>query len=155
MKKHLFFILIFSQVSLAQEPKPFKTCNKIVNYTVDDLDLRKNVGLNLAFPHTNSYYTGGTEMLKKYFLSKTPKLTGTFRTLISFVVNCKGQVGNFEVVLKNEGVSPTFTNEILEIAKKMPPKWKAATSKEGNPVDSYQVLQFTIVGGRVRDINYK
>ena len=37
----------------------------------------------------------------------------------------------------------------------MPRKWKPATSADGKPVDSYQVIQFMIVKGKFRDVEYK
>jgi hypothetical protein len=37
----------------------------------------------------------------------------------------------------------------------MPRKWKPATSADGKPVDYYQVIQFTIVNGKFRDVYYK
>jgi hypothetical protein len=155
MKKLLFLFVLLSQYGIAQTPKPFVTCSKKISYTVDDLQLRKKVGMDLIFPLSNPTYFGGEEALKKYFLTNPLNHSKTFRILIGFAVNCKGQLGNFIIANEGEGELTTIESQILEIAKKMPQKWKPATSADGKPVDSYQVIQFTIVKGKFRDVYYK
>jgi hypothetical protein len=155
MKKILFLFVLLSQYAIAQNPKPFVTCSKKISYTVDDLDLRKKVGMDLTFPLSNPTYFGGEEALKKYFLTNPLNHSKTFRTLIGFAVNCKGQLGNFLIASHGEGEIDLYSKQVLEIVKKMPRKWKAATSEDGKPIDSYQVIQFTIVNGKFRDVYYK
>ena len=155
MKKLLFLFVLLSQYAIAQNPKPFVTCSKKISYTVDDLDLRKKVGMDLAFPLSNPTYFGGEEALKKYFLTNPLNHSKTFITIIGFAVNCKGQIGNFLIASNGQGEMLTLSEQVLEIVKKMPQKWKPATSADGKPVDSYQVIQFTIVKGKFRDVYYK
>ena len=155
MKKLLFLFVLLSQYAIAQNPKPFVTCSKKISYTVDDLDLRKKVGMDLAFPLSNPTYFGGDEALKKYFLTNPLNHSKTFITIIGFAVNCKGQTGNFLIASNGQGEMLTLSEQVLEIVKKMPQKWKPATSADGKPVDSYQVIQFTIVKGKFRDVYYK
>ena len=155
MKKLLFIFVLLSQYGFAQNPKPFETCSKKISYTVDDLNLRKKVGMDLVFPLSNPTYLGGEEALKKYFLTNPLNTSKTFRTLIGFAVNCKGKLGNFLIASNGEGELLTLSEQVLEIVKKMPRKWKPATSINGKSVDSYQVIQFTIVNGKFRDVYYK
>ena len=56
MKKLLFLLVFLSQYGFTQNPKPFVTCSKKILYTVDDLQLRKKVGLDLDFPLSNPTY---------------------------------------------------------------------------------------------------
>jgi len=155
MKILLFFSVILSQYCFAQTPKPFKTCSKTVNYTVDDWELRKKAGMDLSIPVVNPSYVGGVDELKKIFaansIDDSPYI---YRTFISFVVNCKGQIGNFQFMndAKADKQQQQALNQILEIVKKMPRKWKPAISKEGNPVDSYQIIKLTIRGSKIIDV---
>ncbi|PWA05913.1 hypothetical protein [Flavobacterium psychrotolerans] len=155
MKTLLFFLVILSQYCIAQSPKPFETCRKTITYTVDDWVLRKKVGMDLTIPFSNPKFGGGVEELKKYFKANSLSNSNTFRILIGFIVNCKGQIGDFQIVSDEIGDLVILSEQVLEIVKKMPRKWKPATSKEGKPVDSYQVIQFTIIKGKFRDVEYK
>ena len=125
--------------------------SKTVNYTVDDYVLRKKVGMHLNIPASNPSYFGGAEALKNYFAATSLTKREMFRIFIGFVVNCKGKVGNFQIV--SEGRSDMH-NEVFEIAKKMQ-RWKPALSKQGKPVDSYQILTLTIYKENIIDAYYK
>jgi hypothetical protein len=158
MKSLLCFFVILSQHCFAQNPKPFKTCNKTVDYTVDDWQLRKKVGMDLTIPVSNPSYIGGAEELKRFFkansIDNSPYL---FRTFIGFVVNCKGQLGNFQFIIDKKGDEQReqALEQVLDIAKKMPLKWKPAISKEGKPIDSYQIIALTIRGSDIIEVEYK
>ena len=120
MKATLFFLVIFSQYCFAQSSKPFKTCSKTINYTVDDWVLRKKVGMNLNIPLSNPRYKGGVKELTKYFAANPLNNSETlFRTFIGFVVNCKGQVGDFQILSDGKGELLTLSEQVLEIVKKI------------------------------------
>jgi len=154
MKTLFFFLVIFSNYCLAQNQNPFKTCTNKVYYTVDDWVLRKKVGMDLNFPDCSPTYDGGVEELKKFFRANSiDDSIYLFRTAISFVVNCKGQVGNFQFLY--EGKADSRQEQVLDLVKKMPRKWKPAISKEGKPVDSYQIIILTTKGSKIIDVEYK
>jgi len=154
MKTLLFFLVIFSNYCFAQDLKPFKTCTKTVNYTVDDWVLRKKVGMDLNIPDCNPSYNGGVDELKNFFRANAIEDSiYLFRTAISFVVNCKGQIGDFQFL--HEGKVESRQEQVLAVVKKMPRKWKPAISKEGNPVDSYQIIIITTKSSKIIDVEYK
>lgn len=153
MKIFLFFFVIFSQYCFAQSQKTFKPCSKTINYTVDDWMLRKKVGMDLTIPLSNPRYVGGVEELTKYFAANPINDSDYgFRTFIGFVVNCKGEVGNFQIVSEGRG---DLREQVLEKVKKMPQKWKPAISKEGKPVDSYQIIILTLAKGKFTYVEYR
>lgn len=153
MKIHLCLFIMLAQYCFAQSPKPFKICGKTINYTVDDWVLRKKVGMDLNIPASNPSYDGGVKELEKFFKANSiDDSIYMFRTLISFVVNCKGQLGDFQL-MNNE--KDLLQEQVLEIVKKMPRKWKPAISKEGKPVDSYQIITVTVRGSEFLNAEYK
>ncbi len=77
-----------------------------------------------------------------------------FRVSIAFAVNCNGNAGNFMIVTKGKGLVETFANQVLERVNKMPQNWKPAT-KNGEKVDCFQVLSFTVTGGQLDKISYR
>ena len=152
--KIIFFLLIFSQCAFAQTPKPFKTCSKTVNYTVDDYVLRKKVGMDLHIPVSNPSYFGGVNALKKIFAANPiDNSIYMFRTSICFVVNCKGQIGDFQFLV--DGKVEERQKQVLDKVKKMSGIWKPAISKDGKPVDSYQVITLTTKGSEIIDVEYR
>lgn len=154
MKITLFILLSIAQLSIAQKQKTFKTCANKITYTVDDWELRKKVGLDLNLPSSNPEYIGGTEELMKFFKGNPIDDSNyAFRTFIYFVINCKGELGDFKLL--NDAHTDVSRKQLLEIAKKMPRKWKPAVSKEGKPVDSYQVIKLTNAGSNITDVQYK
>ena len=154
MKITLFIFLIISQLGIAQKQKTFKTCANKITYTVDDWELRKKVGMDLNLPASNPEYIGGTKELTKFFNGNQIEDSNyVFRTFIYFVINCKGELGDFKL-LKGEDLDVS-RKQLLEIAKKMPRKWKPAVSKEGKPVDSYQIIKLTNAGSKITDVQYK
>ena len=157
MKIHAFLLVILCQFCFAQSPKPFKTCGKTVTYTVDDWQLRKKVGMDLNIPVSNPIYVGGVKELMKYFKANSiDDSPYTFRTFIHFVVNCKGQIGDFQILLDGKGnIKQELLDQVLYRSKKMPRKWKPAISKEGKAVDSYQMITLTIKGSKIIDVEYK
>ncbi len=155
MKRSLYILLIISQLSIAQKQKTFKTCAKSVVYTVDDWELRKKVGMDLKLPLSNPEYIGGSEELMKFFKGNPIDDSNyTFRTFIYFVINCKGELGDVKL-LNSENADTGRRQQLLEIAKHMPRKWKPAISKEGKPVDSYQIIKLSTAGSKTTDVYYK
>jgi len=152
MKIFFYLFLITSQIGFAQQSKPFKTCSKTVNYAVDDLVLRKKVGMDLKVPVSNPTYFGGTQALKSFFAANPiDDSIYIFRTLIGFVVNCKGEIGNMEII---SDAKDDKVQQALTVAKKMP-RWKPAISEKGKPIDSYQVITLTVKGSQIIDVEYK
>ena len=43
-----------------------------------------------------------------------------------------------------------LSNKVLEIAKQLPSGWSPATNADGNAVDCWQVLQFSIQDGQLK-----
>lgn len=132
-------------------------CNDKAVYSVNESLLKEKVG-ELPEPATNPAFEGGIEELKNYFAGKplTDERTkdAVFRVAIGFVVNCNGEAGNFVVVTKGKGLAETFANQVLERVNGMPQNWKPA-EKDGNKVDSYQVLSFTVTGGQLDKVSYR
>lgn len=133
-------------------------CNSQTQYAVgNEFLLKEKIG-EKPEPDTNPNYTGGLEELKKYFADKP--LTDErvkdviFRVAIAFVVDCNGKAGNFIIITKGKGLAETFANQVLERVNNMPQNWKAAT-KNGENVDCYQVLSFTVTGGQLDTVSYR
>lgn len=133
-------------------------CNTQIQFAVGKESLLKdNIG-EKPEPDTNPTFNGGLEELKKYFSDKP--LTDervkdvVFRVAIAFVVDCNGKAGNFIIITKGKGLAETFANQVLERVNKMPQNWGAAT-KNGEKVDCYQVLSFTVAGGQLDKVSYR
>lgn len=77
------------------------------------------------------------------------------RTMILFKVNCHGDAGDWSIASKGKGVLFELSNQVLEIAKQLPNGWTPATDADGNAVDCWQVLQFSINEGQLKCTVYK
>jgi hypothetical protein len=143
-------------ISAQDKATEFNFCNE-VRYSAVDFQLKRKYG-DLLEPGTNSKFVGGIEQLKKYFAENpltNPKSKGiVFRTHIGFVVNCNGKAGNFEIVSDGKGDLKILSENVLEIIQKMPQNWEAA-KVNGENVDSYQILSFTIIDGVLTKVNYR
>jgi hypothetical protein len=135
----------------------FEPCENQNLYAVNNVLTNQQLA-NLPQPDNSPEFGGGLEELKKFFADK--KITDkkakktTFKVSIAFLVNCKGQAGNFLVVSEGQGNLNEYANQVLEITKKMPQNWLAA-KKADNKIDCYQVLDFTIVKGQLNQVTYK
>ena len=134
-------------------------CDSENVYSVDkEFLLKEKVG-ELPVADNNPEFEGGIEALKIYF-AENPLIDNKakdlmFRVSIGFVVNCKGETGNFQILTKGKGELETFANQVLERVNNMPQNWKPA-KKNGKVVDCYQVLSFTIVGGQLdKTVSYR
>lgn len=133
-------------------------CNTQTQYAVGKEFLLKDKIGEKPEPETNPTFDGGIEELKKYFADKPLNderaKDAVFRVAIAFAVDCKGKVGNFMIVTKGKGLAETFANQVLERVNKMPQNWKPAI-KNGENVDCFQVLSFTVKGGQLDKVSYR
>lgn len=133
-------------------------CDNKNIYSVDKETLLKEKVGELPIADTNPEFEGGIEALKKYF-SENPLTSDRakeliFRVAIGFVVNCKGEAGNFQIITKGKGELETLANQVLEIVNNMPQNWKSA-KKKGEAIDCYQVLSFNVSGGQLDKVLYR
>lgn len=148
----------FDEDSMALAASHFPICNESSVYSVDDRQLAETVG-NFRKPKANPAYKGEKGSLRTWFLNHP--LTDQraqdrlFRVRIAFIVNCKGEAGNWQVISKGKGELFEFANMVMEIVKKLPQRWTPATDKKGNPVDCWQILEFTVSNGSLTNANYK
>lgn len=136
----------------------FNPCNSAAVFSVDDKQLAEVVG-NFKSPKKNPEYVGGKSDFRNWFL-KNP-LTDErakdrlFRVRLAFMVNCKGEVGQWQVISKGKGELFEFANIVLELVKTMPHNWSPATDRKGNPVDCWQIMEFTVSNGVLTNGNYR
>ncbi len=135
-----------------------KFCNEQAQYSVNNESLLNNKIGEKPTPDTNPTYKGGIDELKKHFantpLSDERAKDLIFRVAIAFVVDCNGNAGNFMIITKGKGVLETLANQVLKIVNQMPQNWEPAT-KNGNKVDCYQVLSFSIFDGQLDKVSYR
>ena len=136
----------------------FAPCNPDAIYSVDDKQLAESVG-EYKRPKNNPSYKGEKPSLRSWFLNHP--LTDErvkdrlFRVRLAFLVNCKGEVGQLRVISKGKGELYEFANIVLELVKTMPNNWLPATDRKGNPVDCWQIMEFTVSNGILTNANYK
>lgn len=127
-------------------------------FMVDDYLLETTLNQSYPNPQKNASYKGGIDSLSAYFsinpLTDPEVKKMMFRVHISFLVNCEGDAGNFQIISKGSGQMKTYANQVLEIVNGMPQNWIPA-EHEGIPVDSYQVLSFTVFTGSLEKVNYR
>ena len=125
---------------------------------IDDKLLAETVG-EFKHPKINPSYTGDKTALRNWFLNNP--LTDErvkdrlFRVRIAFMVNCDGEAGRWQVMNKGKGELFEFANMVLDLVKTMPQKWIPAKDKKGNPVDCWQILEFTVNNGVLTNGIYK
>jgi hypothetical protein len=141
-----------------------QTISNTPSYAVNDFALRDKIG-QMHQPDSNPQYEGGIEELKKYFSAHSlqdPKAKGiAFRTHIFFIVDSDGKAKNFDLVYRTDPRTPEkkiladLNVEILNIVSQMPQRWLPA-QVDGNPVDCYQIISFTIIDGRLdRTVSFR
>lgn len=105
------------------------------------------------------YWTEGNESLQAWFdehpLTDPRAKDMILRTVLGFKVNCRGEAGEWYIASKGKGVLFELSNQVLEIAKQLPNGWTPATDADGNAVDCWQVLQFSIKKGQLKCTVYK
>ena len=133
-------------------------CNEEKQYAVGSEHLLEEEIGEKKEPKTTPTFKGGIDELRKYFaqnpLTDERAKESIFRVKIAFVVDCKGNAGNYKLITKGKGLLETFANQILEIVNKMPNEWIPAT-KNGDNVDCYQVLSFSVWDGKLDKVSYR
>jgi len=127
-------------------------------WSVDDEQLAAAVG-EFKKPKKSPTYIGGKTPLRNYYLNHP--LTDErvkdrlFRVRIGFLVNCNGEVGQWQIINKSTGELYEMATVVLETAKTLPARWEPAEDKKGNKVDCWQILEFTVSNGILTNANYK
>jgi hypothetical protein len=149
MKIKLFIICCFilTHIASAQSDSAFALCGTGVKWPYYNPDL--------------TYY-GNFRAIKKYYAQnyetekflKLENNSGIVR--IQFVVNCKGESGNFVVEscdynYKICNVNPLIVNSLLELTKSLN-GWIPAINEQGESVNSHKFFAFKIVKGVIEDI---
>ena len=136
----------------------FVLCNETNIWSVDDKQLAESIG-EFPRPKNNPTYKGKKEALRNWFLNHP--LTDErakerlFRVRLGFIVNCKGEAGQWKVISKGKGELFEFANMVKELVETMPQNWEPAKDKKGNPLDCWQILEFTVSDGVLTNANYK
>jgi len=69
-----------------------------------------------------------------------------FKISIAFQVNCNGETLGWRVLsIYNNKLFPELAAKALEVAKEAPLHWTPAKDADGNAVDCWQVIDFTVV----------
>jgi hypothetical protein len=138
--------------------KQVDICNKNDIFSVENFLLKEAIREETQTPDSNPKPIKGTEILKEYF-SKNPlkderAQNSMFRVAIGFVVNCKGEAGNYFIASKGKGDLEELANQVLEIVNNLDIKWIPA-QKAGKKVDSYQIYSFTVLQGKLDKVTIK
>lgn len=133
-----------------------KHCNSQNIYSVDDT-LKGRLGV-FPIPDKSPAFVGGIEELKKYFTANSfkPKHYDFLEQTVSigFIVTCEGKAGDFIIIDSRGGVFEIVAYQILDIVRKMPQSWQAATIGD-TKIDCYQVLTLKILKGKFKQVVYK
>lgn len=140
--------------------KSVEACKEEKPYAVDDFLLLEELEYEKGeqIPTTAPIPKEGEEALKTYFADKS--LTDEaaagimFRVQIGFLVNCKGEAGGYFISSKGKGRLEKLANQILELVNDMELEWLPA-EKDGEVVDCYQVLNFSVKGGALEQVSIR
>lgn len=136
----------------------FSVCNQNVVYAVDYKMLAEAVG-KLKVPKKTPEYIPGKDAMRAYFgkhpLTDPRAKERLFRVVVAFVVNCEGKPGEWRIITRGKGELAEYANMVLDVVKNMPRRWNPAIDKKGNPVDCWQVLEFTVSNGLLTSANYR
>lgn len=110
---------------------------------------------NLPEATSLPYWSKGDSALQMWFdshpLTDPRAKEILFVTVLLFKVNCHGEAGEWAIASKGNGVLFELDNQVLEIAKQLPSDgWIPATDTDGNAVDCWQVIQFSINEGNIK-----
>ncbi len=139
----LFFLLSFSGIA---QPPTFKLCDSLLT----DKWKPQYYSFKIKYPLSSENLT---EEVNKS-LTYQPKQMNGFIT-IRFVVNCKGQTGNFEVYQTGDNYQivkfeDKYIEQLLGFVKSLD-GWKKAIYKDKN-YDYYTYFAFKIEYGKVTEI---
>lgn len=153
--KYLFsfiFLFLFSFVS-AQQTVSFSACNPKAICAVDDFMLAQAKG-KMTLPDVKpEYETGNTGLLAHFSENEYPS-SQPFTVSIGFLINCKAQAGNYQILTKHSAENQFLAELILAQVQEIPSKWMPGKAK-GRFVDCYEVLQIMIQEGKVVKVGLK
>jgi hypothetical protein len=141
-----------------EDIKKVSTCNDAL-FCVEGFLIKEALeGNTFLTPDVSPQPKDGIDVLKNYF-SKNPlkderAANSMFRVSIGFVVNCKGEAGNYFIISQGKGDLEELANQILEITNELSIKWLPA-EKDGEKVDSYQTLSFSVFQGQLDKVSIK
>lgn len=128
-------------------------------YSVKDSDLRKKYG-QLTEPDVTPIFQGAIKDSFKKFVTKNyfENLHNSdleYIIKVEFLVTCEGKAGNFSILTKSKHDQMiSYIEKVNVLVNNMPDKWKPA-KVNGNKVDCYQVLTFTIFRGELIKVSYE
>ena len=117
-------------VSVCDSSKMYVSKSRALNYYTDTLR-----------PKTLPYWTDGDSALNTWFGTQTMDIDKNMELSVAFVVNCKGEAGNWTLLeLYGIDVHDYYNklkeiNKLFDVLSKLPNKWVPATDENGNPVD--------------------
>lgn len=133
--------------------KQVEKCNDTTYAVVNGL--LKNKGVEYPEPEKYASFSLNPKALQNHFDSIPLKDERTyeynFRSSILVFVNCKGEAGNFELLHNSSGLTKTFHNLVLAQVNELSSNWIPAEVR-GQKVDSYQVINFVIKGGKFESV---
>ena len=108
---------------------------------------------------TGAGYEGGLYVLKKHFSNVNKNLGNQDDSgylTIRFMINCVGEIGNFEVLqcdmdFKSKSFPDELKNYVITTLKGLT-KWKVGIDGRGSKIDSQKFLTFIVNNGQIKDI---
>lgn len=146
MKRFLFLALILSALTLSAQTDPAHTPARCV-YAGSHALLANALGA-LPAPAVLPQYADGQEQMRAYFkehpLTDSRAMEMIFRVHIAVLVNCQGQIADTRVVSSGKGFLAALAEQVRETVAQLPGAWTAAQDAEGNTVDCWQMISFTV-----------
>lgn len=145
----LFALMLGVQFGVSAQDE-YRLCDASKIYIFDHPQLKKKVDKPL-FCKKSAMWEGKADSLQqfydKYLHFTVPKEQPIQRVILTFVVDCNGNPGEFN--FENKENWP-IQAEILKVTKEHMDKWIPAEHKKGQKVDCRQVIIFTIANGKVK-----
>lgn len=142
-----------------EDIKKVSTCKADALFCVEDYLITEALeGPKLLRPDVNPKPKEDLEVLKGYFakhpLTDERAANSMFRVSIGFIVNCEGEAGNYFIISQGKGDLEELANQVLEITNELTIEWIPA-EKDGEKVDSYQTLSFSVFKGQLDKVSIK
>ncbi|OFX26818.1 MAG: hypothetical protein A2033_11395 [Bacteroidetes bacterium GWA2_31_9] len=155
----IILLIIFSFNCYSQENSTFTICNKDHIFSIDNYLLKNIISDKIKEPKKSpEYINNGLSGIKSLFEKKSIESSEAdntvFRSHIAFIVNCNGEIGNFQIISKNENNIKLLEEKLLLLVKENLSTWTPAENKK-EKVDCYQVLVFTVLNGNITNVFYK
>lgn len=78
-----------------------------------------------------------------------------FKVSVAFLVNCEGNVVEWKLITSHPGKTMNeLANKVLDEVRQCPLRWQPATDADGNAVDCWQVLDFSVVETSLANCSY-